>query len=315
MQLDEMFERYKRNEITFTTEVVKAIGLVQKQLFIRYGSTRKPCSLHSASLTNAKVMARMNPLDLETITDADTVFVNYCFGHSKIISNTTSFLVPYKLARLNTIMKIESDRYLVALENSTRPSDDLIRILGGLIEYRVGKAKRREPRIMIDSQSAEVIGLKTTASSITIDKAKTPCVVLDLSLSGAKVLLSSEKQSVPREAVLTLPMVNPDEVLEIPCAIIRYDTGVEKGTVTLGVVYQKESVPPEYRARIGRQIKSAGSAAAADISPREKEKGEMKEQIEKMISMLQSQNLWKSDTAVLKHTLEGLNTLKRSLDT
>ena len=69
MQLDEMFESYKRNEITFTKEVVKAIGLVQKQLFIRYGNTRKPCYLHSASLTNAKLMVRMNPLDLETITN------------------------------------------------------------------------------------------------------------------------------------------------------------------------------------------------------------------------------------------------------
>jgi len=313
-RLDEMFERYKRNEITFNREVVEAIALVQKQLFIRYGSTQKPCYLHSVSLTNAKVMAQMSPQDLETITNTDTVFVNYCFGKSKTNPKSVTFLAPYRLARLNPAMKIDSDRYLVALENSTRPNDELIRILGTFIGYRIAKAKRQDPRIMIDSQSSEVIGLKSSDSSITIDNQKKSCVVLDLSLSGAKTLLTAKEPPVSKEAVLTLPMVDPDEVLEIPCTILRYDIEAEEGTVTLGLAFQRDSIPPEYTGRIERQMKSAGSTAAGSISPRDKEKREMKEQIEKLISMLQSQKLWKSDTAVLKRTLEGLNILKRSLD-
>lgn len=139
-------------------------------------------------------------------------------------------------------------------------------------------------------------------------------MVLDLSVSGAKALLWAEQKQVPREAVITLSMAEPDEILEIPCTILRYDTGAAEGTVTLGIAYKSDLILPAYRARVEKQLKSAGIDVAESISPRDKEKREMKEQIEKMISMLQSQKLWKSDTAVLKRTLEGLSILKKSLD-
>ncbi len=324
-RLDRLFESFRRSEITFNREVIEATGLQPKNLFIRFGGTQKPCSLHSVSLTTAKIMAVMTPLDLEAITDTDTVFLNYSFDRSKTSSEEASFLVPYRIARLNPVLKIEADRYLVALESSMKPPDNLISILGGFLEYRIAKAKRREPRILIDSHSAEVIGLKPNASTITIDGEKKTCVVLDLSVSGAKALLWAEEKPVPREAVLTLPMAGPDEIIEIPCTILRYDTGVEKGSVTLGIVYKRDSILPAYRARIERQLKAIGVEPAKDVvpgdkaygrevSPREREKREMREQLKRMISMLEGQKLWKSDAAALKRTLEGLNVLMKSLD-
>jgi hypothetical protein len=324
-QLENMFERHKRSEITFNREVIDTTGLQPKKLSIRYGDTQKACSLHSVSLTTAKIMATMSPLDLEAITNSDTVFLSFSFGRSKLSSEEVSFLAAYRVARMNPVMKIDADRYLVSLESSTVPPNDLIRILGGFLDYQVERTKRREPRIMIDSHSAEVIGLKLGASTITIDGEKKSCVVLDLSVSGAKALLWAESKATPREAILTLSMVGPEEVIEIPCTILRYDTGIEEGTVTLGIAYKRDSILPAYRARVERQLEKMGIEAEDEAAPKKKakrrgissrahERQEMREQIKKMISMLETQKLWKLDAAALKRTLEGLKVLMKSLD-
>ena len=46
-------------EVTLNRDVIKAIGLIQKQIFVKIGAVKKECCILSASLMNAKIIARL----------------------------------------------------------------------------------------------------------------------------------------------------------------------------------------------------------------------------------------------------------------
>ncbi|HUV07833.1 MAG TPA: PilZ domain-containing protein, partial [Spirochaetia bacterium] len=310
--LDTIFERHKDTEITFNKEVAKATGLIQKQLFVKYGPIQKPCCLHSASLMKAKIIVQLEADDLEIINETDSVVLGYSFLGLRINPIPTSFLVQYRVSGLNPILRINGDRYLVSLESPIKPPDDLIRFLGDFIEASANAVKRRETRFPIDSTSAGLIGLKSAKSSITIDNQKVACVILDVSFSGAKVLVPDFAQTVPHNAVLTLDLQDPDEFLEMPGSILRYDDEGREGAVILGIHFEEKSVPLEYKLRINKLVKfvKPPEKNGKRLLERRQEKQNMRDAIEGMIGALQNQKLWAPGTETIKRVLRDLNTLK-----
>jgi len=330
-ELDRLYDTYRDIEITFNDEVAGTTGLVQRSMLLKYGDESKPCRLHSASLSRAKVLARLSPEELEKLKMLGSAFLRYSFTELRSEQVPVSFLVPYELAGFNPVIQIGSASYLITLESATRPPDDLIRCLGEFVEANANAAHRREERIKIDRSSMELIGLKSSTTHIRSAGVEMKCILLDLSLRGAKVLISAKHPPDKNALTLRLIVTDPDEIMEIPAAIMRSNpAGAKKDTLILGLHYEDEKVPLGYKVRFNRCLSKRSAAHGGDPEPagsagpdrmggdtRAPEDGERREMMEKingMLASLKSQRIWPPDADNVREAISILEALKNSLD-
>lgn len=251
-QISKYYELFSAIDVTFTKEVIQAIGLVAKQIFLKYLGLQVPCVIYSSSMIGAKIVANVkSDLFTEIRTTNNVVALRYCVADAET-TNPVSFYVTSRIVGYTPYASDSPELNFVTLSFTQRPPDDLIGTLGQLIEANTNAARRKEERIAVTAESLRKLGLLTKDAIVLVQGVPRKCIVRDLSFSGAKLIVTGiGKFLLEKEVVLRLELEDRRRVIELKGKIVRYDA-VEgrRDIAALAVLFDEKEVPLEFKMHI-----------------------------------------------------------------
>ena len=265
------YELFKTIDVVFSKEIIQVTGLVANQVYLKSVGDFWPCVIYSSSFAGAKVVVNIKTGILPKLEKANGMAsLRFCFKNAET-GNTVTFFVNTKVSG-STPYGASGEVLLLNLQFTQRPPDDLIEIMGRILDANVNSKKRREERILITPDSIRKLNI-TKESSIIIQGVPRHCIVRDMSFSGVKIIMMGvAKFLVDKEAILRLEFDDPREVFLIKGKFIRSEV-VEgrKELVSLALLFDESIVPMGYKIRINDYISAVrpetrGAEKAAEAS-------------------------------------------------
>jgi len=248
------YELFKTIDVIFSKEIIQVTGLVANQVYLKCVGDFWPCVIYSTSFTGAKVVANTKTGILQKLEWANNMAsLRFCFRNAET-GNTVTFFVNTKSTGA-TPYGNSADVVLLNLQFTQRPPDDLIEIMGRILDANVNSKKRREERIIITPDSMRKLSI-TKESSILIQGVPRHCILRDISFSGAKIIMMGvAKFLVDKEAVLRLEFEDPKEAFLLKGKFLRSEA-VEgrKELVSLVILFDESIIPMGFKIRINNYI-------------------------------------------------------------
>jgi hypothetical protein len=284
-QITKWYDLYKSIDVTFTKEIIKATGLDPRGVCIKCVGEQWPCVIYSSSFSGAKVIASARTALMDRIKRANfLVSLRFSF---RLLDKTdpVSFFLAARATGFAAYAESGGDLQFVNLAYTQRPPDDLIDIMGRLLDANINSTRRRDERILLTADSMRRLDLRQKESFIYVQGVPRKCILRDLSFSGAKaIILGIAKFLVDKECVLRLEMDEPRETLDIKGTIVRYEE-VEgrKDLTAIAIAFDAQAVPMSYKMHVNqclgqpRQGRTEGEAPAAP-APAAKQQAEQSAQ-------------------------------------
>jgi hypothetical protein len=254
-QLSRYFEQHKGTEVTFNKQVIEATGLIPGNVFLKVGDQQWPCIVYSSSLTAARVIAGVRSAFFEGLRAATNhASLRYSFRLPEK-SDPISFFVPCRVTAFTQYNPKNPDVQLISLEFTQRPADDLIQVLGVLLEANANAQRRRDERIVLTPESIKKLGLESKETFVHIEGVPRKCIVRDLSFGGARVLVPGVAKFLANKKItLTITRGDSTEDLVVPGEIMRVeDVEGRRDIVVLGIRFS-EDPPMSYKLLINSYL-------------------------------------------------------------
>jgi hypothetical protein len=256
-QISRYFNLYKQTEVSFNTRIIAAFSLLPKEVCLRCKGQIIPCIIYSTSMESAKVLANLSDRQFKLIREANKlVSLRFCF---KIPDKPTplAFFVTAKVVGFNRFDKNNADLYFISLTYTQKPPNDLIEMLGALIDANTNARKRREVRIEIGVKTIKALNLDSKEAMVYIDKVPRKCIIRDLSFSGAKVMVVGvAKYLMEKEAVLHLSFGDQPDALQLQGRIIRYEeVDGRKEIAAIAIKFDQKAIPVQYNIHINAYLR------------------------------------------------------------
>jgi uncharacterized protein YjbJ (UPF0337 family) len=249
------YERYKAIDVTFTREIIQVTGLITQQVYLKCVSDFWPCVVYSTSFGGAKVVVNIQTGLVNKLQQANNmVSLRFCFKNAET-GNPVTFFVACRVAGYSPYGG-SNDIALFTLIFTQRPPDDLIEIIGRVLDANVNSAKRKEERIILSPESIRKMGLLTKETAVFIQGVPRRCILRDISFSGAKlIMMGVAKFLVDREAALRVDFDDPRESFLLKGKFIRSET-VEgrKELIALAIQFTDNTIPMGYKIRLNDYI-------------------------------------------------------------
>ena len=263
-QLTRYFEQYKATDVTFNKQVITALGLVGKGVYLKIQDRQLPCMVFSSSLSSARVIASVPSAVMLALKQANNrLALRWCFKLPEKVEPIT-FFVTCRPTGFTHYAVQGPDVHFVTLEFTQRPPDDLIQILGSLLEANSNAQRRKDERIIVTPETLKKLGLESREAEILIDGKSRKCVLRDLSFSGAKVVVSGRAEAFSNRSV-SLKFSRSEQVPEmtLPATVLRVDeVGGRKDILAVSVEYSSDP-PMSYKLLINSYISTMRKAAQA----------------------------------------------------
>lgn len=245
------YERYKTISVTFTKEIIQVTGMIPQHVYLKCGGSFWPCVVYSSSLEGAKVVANTESDLFDKLQRANnTVSLRFCFKNNDSGSPLTFFVaarsigyVPYTGSKGMVIF---------TLQFTQRPPDDLIEIMGRLLDANMNCSKRQNERIQITPEVTRRLKILPKDCAVFIDRVPRNCILRDISFSGAKmVMVGVAKFLVDKELSLRVNFDDPQESFLIPGTFIRSEN-VEgrKDLLALALEFTDSTLPMGFKLRL-----------------------------------------------------------------
>ncbi len=188
-ELSRFYEEYRETEVTFNKQVMEATGLLSTHL--KAAGTESRCFLYACSMAAAKLLVPdlREPFFQAIQKAGGHLSVRLTFNRSDKPDPLT-FYVAGRMTGATPYNPQNPHAQLVALEFTGRPSDDLIQVLGVLLEANTNAKRRRDERIVITPDTLKRVGLESGTGALTIEGTDHRCLIKDVSFGGAKVLVA-----------------------------------------------------------------------------------------------------------------------------
>lgn len=257
-QITRYFETFQETDVVFTKEVIRSIGLLPKNVFLKHGGRQIPCVIYSSSMTGAKVIANVKSETFVKMAGTNTsISLRFSFQQTDK-PDPISFYVTCKIAGFNPYGKGNQELNFVSLVYPHRPSDDLISILGHLLETNINSKKRREERIIVTVDSLPKLGLKSKDALVYIQNVPRKCIVRDLSFGGSLLIIPGfAKFLLQRSVVLHLELEDVSEPVKLAGTIVRIEPVSDRDDIAaIAIAFDEARVPLAYKMRISEYLSS-----------------------------------------------------------
>lgn len=250
-QIQKYYDQYRDTEITFTKDIIRAIGLDPRQIYIKCSQGQWPCIINSTSFQQAKIIVGAKGGAYQALSNKDTTGINirFCFFESE--NNLMSFFVAGHVTNIVPYMN-STELAIITITFTQRPPDDLIEVVGRLLEANSNAIRRREERIIINDDSKRKLGLTKEEAIIVVQNVPRHCIVRDLSFSGAKIILLGLSQFLTNKpAQLRLQFEEPSETLILNGVIVAAEL-IEgrKDIVACSMSFSEKMVPLSYKLHV-----------------------------------------------------------------
>jgi hypothetical protein len=273
-QIARYFDLYGKTEVTFNKQVIDATGLVPNNVFLKIADQQWPCVVYSSSMAGARVIAGVKSEFFETLHQANNhAALRYCFRLPEK-ADPIFFFVPNKVMGYTQYNPKNPDVQLIALEFTQRPPDDLIQVLGLLLEANANAQRRKDERIILTPDSVKKLGLESKESVLYVEGVPRKCLVRDLSFGGAKVFVTGiAKFLANKKAALKLARGESAEEISIPGEIMRVENVEGRKDIVVLAIRFADDPPVSYKLMINgyltaiRKDHSAGPPPGASGRP------------------------------------------------
>jgi hypothetical protein len=180
----------------------------------------------------------------------NSVSLRLCFRSAESGAPVT-FFVSARVAGYNSYGGSE-DTALFNLQFTQRPPDDLIEIMGRVLDANINSSKRRDERILLTADSMRKLKILSKDTAAFIQGVPRRCLLRDISFSGAKIIMMGlAKFLVDRETALRLDFDDPRESFLVRGKFVRAEP-VEgrKELVALAITFDEALVPMGYKVRL-----------------------------------------------------------------
>ncbi|MBO4438618.1 MAG: PilZ domain-containing protein [Spirochaetaceae bacterium] len=252
-QLSRYYDMYRDIDVVFTKEIIKTLCLNPRQIYIKCAAGQWPCILNSVSLLSSKVVISKSGGAFKALKENQSVNLHFCFTPAD--SQPIVFFVNTRFDDFVPYMNSE-DLVVVTLTYVNRPPDDLISIMGSLLEANANAVRRREERIAINPNSKRKLGLQNEESIVYVQNVPRHCVLRDISFSGTKLILVGLKAFIIKQIVMVrFDFDDPRETIYVRGVVVAVDE-IEgrKDLVVARILFDEKSVPMAYKLRINNYI-------------------------------------------------------------
>ena len=248
-QINNYYTSYKTTDITFSKKLIKTTGLDRRQTFFKFKQGQKPCVIYSSSMISAKIIASFDDeLFNQLKKENDIMSLRFAFQQSDN-NDPILFFIQGKITGFTPINKDQPELYFATVEYSNRPPDDLIEILGSIIDAAANSRARAEERIIINEENNRKLSFNLKTTVLIVDNLPRKCLLRDVSFSGAKlILMGNAKFIVNKPVILRIEYDNGRKYFNLPGVCLRSES-VEgrKDLAALGLKFADQAIPIEYR--------------------------------------------------------------------
>jgi hypothetical protein len=245
------YERYKGIGVTFTKEIIQVTGMITQQVYLKCGGNFWPCVIYSSSLEGAKVVANTESGLLNKLQQFNNIVsLRFCFKNTEGGSPLSFFVAarsngyaPYLAAKGMAIF---------TLQFTQRPPDDLIQIMGRLLDANMNCSKRQHERIPMTPEILRKLKILPKDCAVFIERVPRHCILRDISFSGAKmVLMGVAKFIANKDSSLRVNFDDPPESFLLPGRFIRTEN-VEgrKDLLALAIEFKEATLPMGFKLRL-----------------------------------------------------------------
>jgi Tfp pilus assembly protein PilZ len=256
-QIINYYDQFKSTEVTFTKEVIRALLLNTKQVFLKALGYQWPCIIYSSSMRGARVITTMAPALKETLQKSkNIVSLRFSFIQREK-TDPLAFFVSAKITGVSPYGDGGKGLSFLNLAFTQRPPDDLIERLGNILEASVASQKRREERIIVSPDTAKKLSLSSKGARVEVDNVPRKALLRDISFGGAKVIMPGVPQFLVNKPVtMQLDFEDPTETLTLVGKIVRFEP-VEGRTdiAAFAVQFEESQTPMAYKMRISEYLR------------------------------------------------------------
>ena len=258
-QITRYYDQFRNTDVTFTKEVIRATLLYPKQVFLKALGYQWPCIVYSSSMAGAKVIVNMGTSLRETVRKSNNmVSLRFSFLQ-KDKADPLSFFVSSKITGSTPYGSQKPDLHFLNLSFTQRPPDDLIEILGRLLDAHATSKRRKEQRIPITADSARKIGVNAKDVLVYIEGVPRRCIIRDLSFGGTKlIILGVAKFLLNKECILRFQITEDESTMDIPGKVVRFEAVEGRNDIAaIAVQFNDEEIPVSYKMLLSAYLKTA----------------------------------------------------------
>jgi hypothetical protein len=267
-QLIQYYQRYRETEVTFNKQVSMATGLVPRNMYLRVLDRELPCTVFSSSMASARAIANVKAnffLDLKRPNTR--LALRWCFKQQDKMEPMT-FFVPCHVTGFTHFNVQKPGVQMMTLVYAQKPPNDLIEILGGLLEANWNSQQRREERIPITPENMKKLGMESRDATLRVGETSRPCLLRDLSFIGGEVLASGLTESDSgRPASLNIAKGEQATDMTLQGTITRVEeVGGRRDIKAVAIEYATDT-PISYKLLINSFLTSRKASKDGDSSP------------------------------------------------
>jgi hypothetical protein len=245
------YERYKSIEVTYTKDIIQVTGMAPQQVHLKCGGDFWPCVVYSSSFEGAKIVANVKSGLLNKLQAANNAAsLRFCFANPET-NQPVTFFVAVRVGA-NTPYKDSRDMALFTLQFTQRPPDDLIQIMGRLLDANVNSVKRKNERIVLTNETIRRLKILPKDVSVFVQDVPRRCILREISFAGAKlVIIGIAKFLVEKESALRIDFEDPRESFLIKGKLSSAEP-VEgrQDMLAVDINFNEQHIPLSYKIRL-----------------------------------------------------------------
>jgi c-di-GMP-binding flagellar brake protein YcgR len=261
-QLARFYEQYKSTDVTFNKQVISATGLVSRSVYLKVQDRQIPCTVFSSSMSSARLVASVNSIVIASLKQVNNrIALRWCFKQPDKVEPIAFFVSCHPSGFTHYAVQ-GPDVHFITVEFTQRPPDDLIQVLGTLLEASSNSQRRKDERVIVTPETMKKLGLETREAELLVEGATIRCVLRDLSFSGAKVVASGRAELFNgKKASLRIARGEQAAEMTLPGSVLRVDeVGGRKDILAVSLQYSAET-PMTYKLLINSYVSSARKAS------------------------------------------------------
>lgn len=246
-----LFNDYQNTEITFTKDIIHTLKMDPRQNYIKSGGAQWPCIINSTSFTMARIIIGNQGGAFQELAKKRDQPVSLRFSFYQANGQLLSFFITGKIQAIQPYGN-SNDLVLVNIAYTQRPPDDLILMVGRLLDANVNAVRRKDERIVITPDTLRKLGIPRKEIKVGIDNIPRPCILANLSFSGCAIILMGIPQFLKNKAVtIQLEFDDPHEFINLQGVVVdSQPIEGRKEIVSAHVHFAEGTVSLPYKIRI-----------------------------------------------------------------
>ena len=256
-QITNLYDAYKDIDVTLNKDVIKATKLKTNEIYIKAAGIQRPCVVYSTSFKKARLIANIgNDFINKTREAGDLITLRMAFNDPEK-NDLISFFINAKVTGYGVYDTPESSLNYINIIFTQRPPDDLIIIMGKLLQANVNFNKRIDDRIIVSQSNYSQLGFSSREILIVLQEIPRKAILLDISSSGIKIIgVKAFKFHINKDIFLKFPLKNK-AYIKIPGTILRFDAIPNRNDLGIfGIKFKENSVPLSFKLQIEQYFES-----------------------------------------------------------